>query len=278
MRQTLFQSYNAISNNLLVSELPDSLITNAVILIRILSQKGKTKKTVICRMSYHNVIEGIWTADDEHPSKPRAKESLLGFAEVRRMSTDEVRESLFSISDEQKTSKRAKLSHSQNIFLNLFSRFFCVSRVFSVFVEIKSFRAFRVKLKKISNLKPQFSNHYATNRTFYPRRDAPLRDSNKEGHREPHHSGRSKQPPEALPKGAGTSATALRQADKNQLRFPMQGTERCRRRSKEQLPHQRPCRRYSLRSRVLRLPARQRENNGTHQRGNVASCRLIIDN
>ena len=85
-------------------------------------------------MSYHNVIEGIWTADDEHPSKPRAKESLLGFAEVRRMSTDEVRESLFSISDEQKTSKRAKLSHSQNIFLNLFSRFFCVSRVFSVFV------------------------------------------------------------------------------------------------------------------------------------------------
>ena len=107
MRQTLFQSYNAISNNLLVSELPDSLITNAVILIRILSQKGKTKKTVICRMSYHNVIEGIWTADDE---------------------------SLFSISDEQKTSKRAKLSHSQNIFLNLFSRFFCVSRVFSVFV------------------------------------------------------------------------------------------------------------------------------------------------
>ena len=55
-----------------------------------LESKGrKTKKIVICRMSYHNVIEGIWTADDE---------------------------SLFSISDEQRTSKRAKLSHSQ-IFL-----------------------------------------------------------------------------------------------------------------------------------------------------------------
>ena len=56
MRQTLFQSYNAISNNLLVSELPDSLITNAVILIRFLSQKGKTKKHLaIARKTKKNI-------------------------------------------------------------------------------------------------------------------------------------------------------------------------------------------------------------------------------
>ena len=119
MRQTLFQSYNAISNNLLVSELPDSLITNAVILIRILSQKGKTKKTVICRMSYHNVIEGIWTADDEHPSKPSAKESSLYFAKVRRMSADEVCE-LFTRKNICLASQRAESTY---ILERVFSRF-----------------------------------------------------------------------------------------------------------------------------------------------------------
>ncbi len=59
----------------------------------------------ILRMRRHEVIEVIWTADDEHSTELSAKESSLCFAEASRMSADEIRESLFSISDEQRTSK-----------------------------------------------------------------------------------------------------------------------------------------------------------------------------